>query len=98
MARVAGNIPPHGGQLVNRILRGELREAALERARAFPQVQLTPMAVSDLELIAIGALSPLSGFMGKEDYDSVIDTMHMTNGLAWSIPVVKAVWAPKFRA
>jgi sulfate adenylyltransferase len=91
MARVAGNIPPHGGQLVNRILRGELREAALERARAFPQIQLTPMAVSDLELIAIGALSPLTGFMGKEDYDSVIDTMHMTNGLAWTIPVTLPV-------
>jgi sulfate adenylyltransferase len=87
MTQVVGNIPPHGGQLVNRILRGELREAVVERARAFPQVQLTPMAVSDLELIGIGALSPLTGFMGKEDYDRVIDTMHMANGLAWSIPV-----------
>jgi sulfate adenylyltransferase len=73
--------------LVNRALRGELRQAALERAQEFPKVQLTPMAVSDLELIAIGALSPLTGFMGKEDYDSVIDTMHMANGLAWGIPV-----------
>src|SRR5512137_2068142 len=87
MARVVGSIPPHGGQLMNRTLRGELREAALERARSFPQVQLTPMAVSDLELIAVGALSPLTGFMTKADYDSVIDTMHMANGLAWSIPV-----------
>jgi len=91
MARTVGSIPPHGGQLINRILRGELREAALERARSFPQVQLTPMAVSDLELIAIGALSPLTGFMTKADYDSVIDTMHMANGLAWSIPVTLPV-------
>jgi len=87
MTRVVGSIPPHGGQLVNRILRGGLRQAALERAQTFPKVQLTPMSVSDLELIAIGALSPLTGFMGKEDYDSVIDTMHMANGLAWGIPV-----------
>jgi sulfate adenylyltransferase len=87
MTRVVGSIPPHGGQLVNRILRGELRQAALERAQGFPKVQLTPMAVSDLELIAVGALSPLAGFMGKEDYDSVIGTMHMANGLAWGIPV-----------
>jgi sulfate adenylyltransferase len=72
-------------------LRGELREAALERARTFPQVQLTPMAVSDLELIAVGALSPLTGFMNQADYDSVIDTMHMANGLAWSIPVTLPV-------
>ena len=91
MAKTVGSIPPHGGQLINRTLRGELREAALERARSFPQVQLTPMAVSDLELIAIGALSPLTGFMGKADYDSVIDTMHMANGLAWSIPVTLPV-------
>jgi sulfate adenylyltransferase len=91
MARTVGSIPPHGGQLVNRALRGELREAALERARSFPQVQLTPMAVSDLELIAVGALSPLTGFMTKADYDSVIDTMHMANGLAWSIPVTLPV-------
>jgi len=47
--------------------------------------------VSDLELIAIGALSPLTGFMTKADYDSVIDTMHMANGLAWSIPVTLPV-------
>ena len=91
MARVVGSIPPHGGQLVNRTLRGELREAALERAQSFAQVQLTPMAVSDLELIAIGALSPLTGFMGKEDYDSVIDTMRLPNGLPWSIPVTLPV-------
>src|SRR4030042_3088263 len=91
MARTVGSIPPHGGQLINRTLRGELREAAMERARTFPQVQLTAMAVSDLELIAVGALSPLTGFMTKADYDSVIDTMHMANGLAWSIPVTLPV-------
>ena len=66
MARVVG-IAPHGGQLVNRVLRGALREAALERAESFPKVQLTRMAVSDLEMIAIGALSPLTGFMTQDD-------------------------------
>jgi len=91
MARIVGSIPPHGGQLINRALRGELREAALERARSFRPVQLSRMAVSDLELIAVGALSPLTGFMNKADYDSVIDTMHMANGLAWSMPVTLPV-------
>jgi sulfate adenylyltransferase len=90
MARVVG-IAPHGGQLVNRVLRGELREAALERAASFPQVQLTPMAASDLEMIAVGAFSPLTGFMAKADYDSVIDTMRLGNGLPWSIPVTLPV-------
>jgi sulfate adenylyltransferase len=91
MARVVGTIAPHGGQLVNRMLRGSLREAALERATAFPQVQLTRMAASDLELISVGALSPLAGFMTQEDYDSVIDTMHLANGLPWTIPVTLPV-------
>jgi sulfate adenylyltransferase len=53
------------------MLRGTLREAALERAEFFPQVQLTRMAASDLEMIAVGAFSPLDGFMTKDDYDSV---------------------------
>ena len=91
MATVVGSIPPHGGQLVNRVLRGALREAALERAHSFPQVQLTRMAVSDLELIATGALSPLTGFMTRDDYDSVIDSMRLASGLPWTIPVTLPV-------
>ncbi len=91
MPRVVGSIAPHGGQLVNRMLRGALREAALERAESFPQVQLTPMAASDLEMIAVGAFSPLDGFMTKDDYDSVIDTMRLSNGLPWTIPVTLSV-------
>jgi sulfate adenylyltransferase len=91
MVRVVGSIAPHGGQLVNRILRGALREAALEQAMSFPRVQLTRMAVSDLEMIAVGAFSPLTGFMNKADYDSVVDTMRLSNGLPWSIPVTLPV-------
>jgi sulfate adenylyltransferase len=79
--------------LVNRVLRGELREAALERARAFPRVQLTSMAASDLEMIAVGAFSPLTGFMTREQYDSVIDDMHLPGGLPWTIPVTLPVAA-----
>ena len=91
MARVVGSIAPHGGQLVNRILRGSLREAALDRAETFPKVQLTRMAASDLEMIAVGAFSPLTGFMGQEDYDAVIDNMRLSNGLPWTVPVTLPV-------
>jgi sulfate adenylyltransferase len=91
MGRVVGSIAPHGGQLVNRVLRGSLREAALERAQTFPRVQLTSMAASDLEMIAVGAFSPLTGFMTKDDYDSVIDTMRLSSGTAWTIPVTLPV-------
>ena len=91
MPRVVGSIAPHGGQLVNRVLRGALREAALERAASFRQVRLTSMAVSDLEMISVGALSPLTGFMTKDDYDSTIDNMHLSNGLPWTVPVTLPV-------
>jgi sulfate adenylyltransferase len=91
MARVVGSIAPHGGQLVNRVLRGSLREAALERAQTFPRVQLTRMAASDLEMIAVGAFSPLTGFMIKDDYDRVIDDMRLGSGLPWTIPVTLPV-------
>ena len=91
MSRAVGSIAPHGGQLVNRVLRGALREAALERAASFPPVQLTAMAVSDLEMIAVGAFSPLTGFMNKDDYDNVIDNMRLSNGLPWTIPVTLPV-------
>ena len=85
------NIPPHGGTLIDRVLRAEAREAALERAAQTPRVVLNPVNVSDLELIAIGAFSPLTGFMGSADYASVVDDMRLANGLIWSIPVTLAV-------
>jgi sulfate adenylyltransferase len=91
MTRVVGSIAPHGGQLVNRVLRGSLREAALERAFTFPRVQLSQMSVSDLEMIAVGAYSPLTGFMTKEDYDAVVEDMRLANNLAWTIPVTLPV-------
>ncbi|MCK5235845.1 MAG: sulfate adenylyltransferase, partial [Deltaproteobacteria bacterium] len=42
---------------------------------------------SDLEMIGTGAMSPLEGFMCKDDYHSVMDTMHLTSGLPWTLPV-----------
>jgi sulfate adenylyltransferase len=85
------DIPPHGGSLVNRILRGEERQEAIKRAAKLPRTFLSPMSVSDFELIAIGAFSPLTGFMARADYESVVEAMHLPNGLAWSIPVTLPV-------
>ncbi len=80
-------ISPHGGTLVNRLLRGDMAQATREAAASMKTIVLSPMNVSDLELIAIGALSPLTGFMGQADYRSVVDDMHLTSGLPWTIPV-----------
>jgi sulfate adenylyltransferase len=49
------------------------------------------MAASDLEMIAVGAFSPLTGFMTRDDYDSVIDSMRLSSGLPWTIPVTLPV-------
>src|SRR3989337_3549939 len=82
---------PHGGKLINRILREKDREMAELKARELKKIPLTQREVSDIEMIAIGALSPLEGFMCKDDYHSVVDTMRLTNGLPWSIPITLSV-------
>jgi sulfate adenylyltransferase len=82
---------PHGGQLVNRTLRGEMRQAVCERAEKLFKLDLRPMNLSDLELIAGGAMSPLTGFMGPADYERVLTDMRLANGLLWPIPVTLAV-------
>jgi len=84
-------IAPHGGELVNRIATAEQREVFLSKANVLPQVQLDERAVSDLEMIAIGGFSPLTGFMNQEDYDRVISQMRLANGVVWSIPITLSV-------
>jgi len=86
-----GPIPAHGGKLVSRLLQGSAKEAAAERARSLPCLTLGPVAVSDLELIAIGALSPLTGFVAEADYRAIVEDMHLRSGVVWSIPVTLPV-------
>jgi sulfate adenylyltransferase len=76
---------PHGGKLINRIqLNG-----SIDFARNY--VELDKVEVSDLELIANGAYSPLEGFMGKADYDTVVQNMRLSTGLPWSLPITLAI-------
>ncbi|MBE9004107.1 sulfate adenylyltransferase [Fortiea sp. LEGE XX443] len=84
-------IAPHGGELVNRIATPQLREEFLSKAEFLPRVQLDERAVSDVEMIAIGAFSPLTGFMNQSDYDRVVTEMRLANGLVWSIPITLSV-------
>ncbi|EHC18034.1 sulfate adenylyltransferase [Fischerella thermalis] len=84
-------IPPHGGQLVNRIATPEQKEVFLSKAEFLPRVQLDQRAVSDLEMIAIGGFSPLTGFMNQQDYDRVVAEMRLANGTVWSIPITLSV-------
>jgi sulfate adenylyltransferase len=78
-------IAPHGGELVDRT--GE-RPDDLD---ALEVVRLTPRELADLDMLASGALSPLTGFMGRADYERVVEDMRLESGLAWALPVCLAV-------
>ncbi len=78
-------IKPHGGTLVDRT------GYRADDVDSLEKVTLTSRELSDLDMIACGALSPLEGFMGSEDYESVVDRMHLASGLPWSLPVCLAV-------
>ena len=80
-------IAPHGGKLVDLLLSEEEAARGLEEAEHLPKVEVGTRELSDLEMLAVGALSPLTGFMNERDYHSVLDDMHLTNGLVWTIPV-----------
>jgi sulfate adenylyltransferase len=84
-------IAPHGGVLVDLIVPERDREKLAEEAEHFPKLAVKDRELSDLEMLAVGALSPLTGFVGEADYRSILDTMHLTNGLPWTIPVTLSV-------
>ena len=81
-------IAPHGGVLVNRFLQEDVRWDLIDRIEQFPGVTLSPRQWSDVEMIATGAFSPLQGFVGEREYRSIITTGRLTNGLAWTIPIL----------
>ncbi len=84
-------IAPHGGELVVNMA-GEAERAELqERAKALPRVVVGSRQLADLEMLAIGAYSPLGGFMKRADYLGVVDNMHLENGLPWSVPITLSV-------
>ena len=91
MSQYLDSIPPHGGQLINRIATLDQRQEFFHKAETLPRVQLDDRALSDLQMIAIGGFSPLTGFMNRDDYKSVVADMHLSNGLPWSIPVTLPV-------
>jgi sulfate adenylyltransferase len=80
-------IAPHGGTLVDLLVTGPDAESLEREAENRPKITVNERELSDLEMLAVGALSPLRGFVGERDYRSILETMHLENGLAWTIPV-----------
>jgi len=80
-------VTPHGGSLVNLIV-SEARAVELRNAsQAFPSWDLTPRQLCDLELLANGGFSPLTGFMARADYEPVRDHMRLSSGTLWPMPI-----------
>lgn len=78
-------IQPHGGTLIYRY-EPQKKVSALTK-----EIELDAIALSDLELIGIGAYSPLKGFLNEEDYISVVHDQRLANGIVWSIPITLPV-------
>ncbi len=101
-----GLIAPHGGKLILNMVGAPLAGALGDmvgaplagapatiqaRAKSLPQVVIGSRQLADLEMLAIGAYSPLTGFMTQPDYLSVVQGMHLSNGLPWSVPITLSV-------
>lgn len=84
-------IAPHGGKLINRIATAEQRQIFLEKAELLPRITIDERTASDLVMLAIGGFSPLMGFMEQADYESVVNQMHLPNGLPWTLPITLSV-------
>ncbi|MBI3721137.1 MAG: bifunctional sulfate adenylyltransferase/adenylylsulfate kinase [Fimbriimonas ginsengisoli] len=87
----ASLIAPYGGRLVDLFASESERKALFERAKGLPYVQLSPRSQCDFELLATGGFSPLTGFMPKADYDSVLDRMRLADGTVFPIPITLPV-------
>lgn len=74
------SIKAHGGVLVNRITK-------IDSTGLF-SINITEDLANDVENIADGIFSPLEGFLGKQDFESVVSRGRLANDLAWTIPIV----------
>lgn len=89
-------VTPHGGKLVDRTVSGNEAEQLRAHAAALPKVTLTDTQTADLEMIAIGAMSPIEGFLGKDDYESVVERCRLADGTVWSLPITLRVQDASF--
>jgi sulfate adenylyltransferase len=87
LTQVTSLISPYGGSLIDLRVPSESLEERKAYAGTLPSIQISERAMCDLELLAVGAFSPLDRFMGKEDYQRVLDEMRLTSGHVFSMPV-----------
>ncbi|MFB6207747.1 MAG: sulfate adenylyltransferase [Candidatus Nanohaloarchaea archaeon] len=81
-------IPPHGGKLVDRTVNGEKKERLMEEAEEKESIKIGKDLVKDLQNIADGRYSPLTGFMDKNNFLKVVEDMTLEDGTVWTVPIV----------
>jgi len=84
-------IAAHGSRLINQILSDEERAMGQGEISELPTIKLDQFHLSELDNIACGLYSPLNGFMNKEAYRSVLESMRLPGGTVWPIPIVLPV-------
>jgi sulfate adenylyltransferase len=90
---MSGLVAPPGGPLVDaRATEAEAAELA-RRAETLPAVEMSISEAADLELIADGAYSPIAGFMGRADYEAVVERAELAGGAPWTLPITLTVTA-----
>jgi sulfate adenylyltransferase len=82
---------PYGGRLVDLLVDDARASEMKATAKDYPSLTLDERGLCDLELLAVGAFSPLKGFLGKADYQRVVDEMRLNNGTLWPLPVTLPV-------
>ncbi len=80
-------IAPHGGELINRLASPAEAQDIRSRAAGLPRLTLSLREAADLDLIAVGAMSPLTGFMNSADYECTVHDMRLGDGTLWSLPI-----------
>jgi len=84
-------VPPHGGKLLTRLPKGEALVEARTRAKELREVKMSSRETSDLIMIGMGAFSPVSGFMGREDWKGICEEFKMGSGIFWPIPITLSI-------
>lgn len=84
-------IEPYGGDLVNLLVAEKEKEEWLDKANQYPSHQLTDRSLHDLELMAVGGFSPLTTFMGEDDYNRVLTEMRLANGVLFPVPITLTI-------
>jgi sulfate adenylyltransferase len=82
---------PHGGRLVERLVPADRAETLAAEAARLPAVRLDGRGLADLECLAVGAFSPLSGFLAGADHAAVVEHGRLADGTVWTLPVALSV-------